>query len=91
MSDVCNGWPGAIPYAGTQVAHASIGAVSTLLPLSVRLMFLSGWIGKEVFGDIGGCGLSGWVALDSVADIACAVLGFTVASVMCRNWQTTKR
>lgn len=66
------------------MAHAGIGAVSTLLPLSVRLVFLSGWIGKEAFGDIGGCRLSGWVALDSVADIACAVLGFAVVNFVMR-------
>ena len=65
------------PYAGRQAAHAVIGGEGAFAPLAVRVVILAGWIGKEVFLDVGGCGLSGWVAMDSAADLACAVLGFT--------------
>lgn len=85
VSDVCDGWPGTAPYAGTQLAHAVIGGTGAFAPLTLRLVALSVWIGKEIFADIGGCGLSGWVALDSVADIACAILGFAVAHFALRN------
>jgi len=90
VSDICHGWPGAAPYASTQAAHAVIGGMTVLAPLTVRLVIFAGWISKEIFGDIGGCGLSGWVVLDSAADLTCAVLGFTVASVALRKSQSAK-
>ena len=93
VSDVCHGWPGAAPYAGTQAAHVVIGGATVFAPLAVRLVILSGWICKEMFSDIGGCGLSGWVALDSAADLTCAVLGFLGASVALGNsqWATGEK
>ena len=89
VSDICHGWPGVAPYTGTQLAHAVIGGLAVFTPLSLRLVTLGAWIGKELFVDIAGCDLSAWVALDSVADLACAVLGFAVASVALRNSQWT--
>ena len=85
VSDVCDGWPGAAPYVGTQAAHAAIGGVGVFAPLAVRLVILMAWICKEIFADIGGCGRSGWVALDSLADIAFAFMGFAVAHFALRN------
>jgi hypothetical protein len=89
VSDVCYGWPGAAPYAGTQLAHAAIGGGAVFTPLAVRLVALVGWIFKEVFSDFAGCDLSAWVALDSAADMACAVFGFVLVSVALRNSQST--
>lgn len=79
MSDVCHGWPGIGPYAATQAAHAFIGGVALLIPLSLRLVILGGWIGKELFSDMARCELSALVALDSAADLGFAVLGFALA------------
>lgn len=85
VSDVCHGWPGLAPYAGRQAAHAVIGGAGAFAPLAVRVVILAVWIGKEIFLDVGGCGLSGWVVMDSAADLACAVLGFAVAHFTLRN------
>jgi hypothetical protein len=89
VSDVCNGWPGAAPYAWTQLAHVAIGGGAVFAPLAVRLVALAGWIFKEVFSDFAGCEFSTWVALDSTMDMACAVIGFAVVSVALRNSQST--
>ncbi len=89
VSDVCHGWPGMAPYAGTQLAHAVIGGGAVFTPMAVRIVILAGWGCKELLSDIAGCELSGWVALDSAADIACAALGFAVVSVALRNSQRT--
>ena len=90
VSDVCNGWPGLVPYMATQAAHMVIGCIAVLLPLSARLVGFSLWIGKELLGDIAGCGLSRWVALDSAADIAFAILGFILALAFLRRRQTER-
>ena len=79
MSDVCHGWPGIGPYAAIQAAHTLIGAVALFIPLSLRFVFLGGWIGKEIFSDIARCELSALVATDSAADLGFAVLGFALA------------
>lgn len=44
VSDVCQGWPGIGPYAATQTAHTFIGGMATLIPMSLRLVMLGGWI-----------------------------------------------
>jgi hypothetical protein len=79
VSDVCHGWPGIGPYAATQAAHTFIGGVALFIPLSLRLVILGGWIGKELFSDMARCELSALVALDSAADLGFAVLGFALA------------
>lgn len=78
ISDVCRGWPGIGPYAATQAAHVGIGGLAVFTPLSLRLVILGGWIGKELFSDMARCDLSAWVALDSAADLGFAVLGFVL-------------
>lgn len=85
VSDVCYGWPGIGPYAVTQAAHTLIGGGALFLPLSLRLIALGCWIGKELFSDIAGCELSAFVALDSAADLGFAVLGFALA-----HWTLTQ-
>jgi len=79
MSDVCHGWPGLGPYAATQAAHTLIGGAALFIPLSLRLIVLGGWIGKELFSDMARCELSVLVVLDSAADVGFAVLGFALA------------
>lgn len=79
VSDVCHGWPGMGLYAATQAAHTFLGGVALFTPLSLRLVVLGGWIGKELFSDIVRCELSALVALDSAADLGFAVLGFALA------------
>jgi hypothetical protein len=91
VSDVCNGWPGAAPYAWTQLAHVAIGGGAVFAPLAVRLVALAGWIFKEVFSDFAGCELSAWVALDSAADLTCALIGFAAVSLALRISQRTTR
>ena len=81
VSDVCHGWPGIGPYAATQAAHTVMGVVALFIPVSLRLVTLGGWIGKELFSDITKCDLSALVAIDSAADLGFAVLGFALA-----NW-----
>lgn len=89
VSDVCAGWPGIGPYAAIQAAHTLIGGLAVFTPLSLRLVILGGWIGKELFSDMARCDLSVWVALDSVADMACAVIGFALVSATLRHSQWT--
>jgi hypothetical protein len=79
MSDVCHGWPGIGPYAAIQAAHTFVGGLALFIPLSLRLVVLGGWIGKELFSDMARCELSVLVALDSAADLGSAVLGFALA------------
>lgn len=79
VSDVCHGWPGVGSYAATQAAHTFFGVAALFMPTGLRLLFLGGWIGKELFSDIARCDLSALVAIDSAADLGFAVLGFALA------------
>mgnify|MGYP001815540392 CR=1 FL=1 len=75
VSDVCAGWPGAASYAAIQAAHLVLGALTALMPIAFLCGLLIVWAAKEVFADIAGCGLSGWVMIDSVADLGFAAVG----------------
>lgn len=81
-SDVCAGWPGAGPYAATQVAHLGIGGLAALAPMVLRAALAGGWITKEVAADLAGCDWSPLVAMDSALDLAVAVAGFALVRVM---------
>lgn len=66
-----------------------IGGAAVLVPHSLRLILLGGWIGKELFADVAGCGLRPLVALDSAADLSFAVLGFVLAQRACAQMKAS--
>ena len=74
-SDVCDGWPGLYSYAATQIAHVLVGVVFGMLCFPIRVLLITGWIAKELFFDLSGCGWLWFVALDSIADLVFAGAG----------------
>lgn len=75
VSDVANGPPDFLPYAGFQALHIGVGFVAaTFGPVSVGIVFI-GWVAKEIFFDNLTFGGSIWVMADSVADLGFGLLG----------------
>ena len=84
VSDVCIGWPGMATYLAVQLAHTLLGGACFFAPNLIRFVFLAGWLCKEAFFDIAGCGWNLVVAFDSVADLSCAGLGFLMVAISVR-------
>lgn len=80
ISDVCGGWPGWQPYAAVQAGHVLIGLALAFCPRWAAMTFIAGWICKELLFDLGGCQFGRWVALDSLADLACGVAGHALSA-----------
>jgi hypothetical protein len=90
VSDVCIGWPGMATYLAVQLAHTLLGGACFFAPNPIRFVFLAGWLCKEVFFDIAGCGWNLVVACDSVADLSCAGLGFLLVAFLVRVFRMAR-
>lgn len=90
VSDVCIGWPGMATYLAVQLAHTLLGCACFFAPNPIRFVFLAGWLCKEVFFDIAGCGCNLVVALDSVVDLSCAGLGFLMVAFLVRVFRRAR-
>ncbi len=76
VSDLCAGFPDLFDYGLRQIAHMALGAVASLLPNPLATVVGVLWLGKELGGDLPGCGWVTTVWLDSAADLAFGAGGF---------------